>query len=194
MTKSIQMKSVILLISMFYFQVVFTQFYIRTKKNIGIYSTYNFGQERVLQPSFQLGVCSQFGRHFLPEIGATFASVNNTATFRSVNAGLQFRKRLLKINERKRGAKCKFEILDLFIVPEYFYTPNETFHFDNNTYALCYGLAIHHFESGGSKRSRAWSTKLEAYHRSYFGEISLGRREFGLALRIQHFKTYDFLR
>jgi len=189
-----QMKAVILLISLISFQIVFAQYYVRTKKNIGVYSTYNFGQDRILQPSVQLGVCSQIGRHFIPEIGATFVSVNQDAAFRSLNAAIQYRTRLLKIHERKRGAKCKLELLDLFVAPEYFYTPNESFRFDKNTYSLRYGLAIHHFETGGSKRSRAWLTKLEAYHRSYFGEISKGRREFGLALRIQHFKTYDFLR
>ena len=188
------MKAVILLISIFSCQVVSAQYYIRTKKNIGVYSAYNFGQDRVLQPSVQLGLCRQIGRHLIPEIGATFVSVNQDANFRSFNAGLQYRSRLLKIHERKRGAKCKFELLDLFVVPEYIRTPNKSFRFDKNTFALRYGLAIHHFESGGSKRSRAWLTKLEAYHRSYFGEISSGRREFGLALRVQHFKTYDFLR
>lgn len=188
------MKAVILLISLISFQFVVAQYYVRTKKNIGIYSMYNFGQDRVLQPSVQVGLCSQFGRHFIPEVGATFVSVNQDATFRSLNAGLQYRTKLLKIHERKRGSKCKFELLDLFVAPEYFYTPIESFRFAKNTYSLRYGLAIHHFESGGSKRSRAWLTKLEAYHRTYFGEISSGRREFGLALRIQHFKTYDFLR
>lgn len=188
------MKALILLVFLFSFQVVFSQYYIRTKKNIGIYSAYNFGQGRVVQPSFQLGLCSQIGKHFIPEIGATFVSVNQDASFRSFNAGLQYRTKLLKIHERKRGAKCKFELLDLFVAPEYFRTPNESFRFDENTFALRYGLAIHHFETGGTKRSRAWLTKLEAYHRTYFGEISSGRREFGLALRIQHFRTYDFLR
>ena len=188
------MKVLTLLISLISCQLVFAQYYIRTKKNIGAYSAYNFGQDRNLQPSLQVGLCSQVGRHFIPEIGATFVSVDQDATFRSLNAGLQYRTRLLKINERKRGAKCKFELLDLFVAPEYFHTPNQTFRLNQNTFALRYGLAIHHFESGGSKRSRAWLTKLEAYHRSYFGEINSGRREFGLALRIQYFKTYDFLR
>lgn len=188
------MKAVFLIISLISFHIVFAQYYVRTKKNIGIYSTYYFGQKRVLQPSVQVGVCSQIGRHLIPEIGATFVSINQDASFRSFKAAIQYRTRLLKIHERKRGAKCKFELLDLFVAPEYFYTPNESFRFGKNTCSVRYGLAIHHFETGGSKRSRAWLTKLEAYHRTYFGEISKGRREFGIALRIQHFKTYDFLK
>jgi hypothetical protein len=187
-------KSFILLTTLFGVQIASAQFYIRTKKNIGVYSSYNFGQDRLMQPSVNIGLFTQIGKHFIPELGANFVSIDQEAAFRSLNAGLQYRTRLLKINERKRGAKCKMEILDLFAAPEYFYTPNESHRLEKNTYAMRYGIALHHFETGGFKRSRAWLTKIEAYHRTYFGYENPKRREFGIALRIQFFKTYDFLR
>ena len=69
---------------------------------------------------------------------------------------------------------------------------------DTNTnqsqFSIRYGLGLYHVESGGSKRSRAWLTKVEAYHRTYIGGTQDLPHEFGIALRVQHFKTYDFLR
>jgi hypothetical protein len=134
------------------------------------------------------------GRHFIPEIGVSIVTLNENPAFRSFNAGLQYRTHLLRINQRKIGAKCKGELIDLFVAPEYIYTPNNSFRMNENSYSLRYGLALHHYESGGSRRSRAWNTKLEAYHRNYFGNTTPIKHEFGIALRIQYFKTYDFLR
>ncbi len=189
-----QMKIIALILTVFVVQSSFGQYYIRTKKNIGVYSNKNFGQSRGLNSSFQLGVCTQIGGYVIPEFGAAFTSVGDDILFRSVTGAIQFRKRILQINERKRGRACVGEIVDLFLAPEYFYTPNNTFGFEKNTYSARYGLAIHHYKTGGGKRSRSWNTKLEAYHRTYFEEQSPLRNEFGLALRIQYFKTYDFLR
>lgn len=175
-------------------QSIFGQYYIRTKKNLGAYSNKNFGQSRGLNPSFQLGICTQIGGYVIPEFGASFTSVGDDVLFRSLTGAIQFRKRILKINERKRGRACIGEIIDLFVAPEYFHTPSNTFGFEKNTFAARYGLAIHHYQTGGNKRSRSWNTKLEAYHRTYFEELAPLRNEFGLALRIQYFKTYDFLK
>ena len=189
-----QMKIIALILTVFVVQSSFGQYYIRTKKNIGVYSNYNFGQVRGLSSSYQLGICSQFGGYVIPEIGVSFVAMGDDMLFQSFTGAIQFRKRLLKINERKRGAKCIGEIIDIFVAPEYFHTPNNNINLDKNTFSARYGLAIHHYQSGGSKRARTWNTKLEAYHRTYFEEQAPLRNEIGVALRIQYFKTYDFLR
>lgn len=193
-TNKIQMKLIVLFITGFFAQAAFSQYFIRTKKNIGVYSNYNFGQTRGLASSYQLGICSQLGGYVIPELGVSIVAKGDDFIFQSLTSAIQFRKRILKINERKRGAKCMGEIIDFFIAPEYFYTPNEQFNLAKNTFSARYGLAIHHYQTGGSKRARAWNTKFEAYHRSYFEDQTPIRNEFGIALRIQYFKTYDFLR
>ncbi len=65
--------------------------------------------------SIQLGLCRQFGKYFVPEIGMTIS----TPSFESLFTGVQIRKNLFKITQRKVGAKCKSEVLECFIVPEY---------------------------------------------------------------------------
>lgn len=187
------MKLIVLFIASFIVHTAFGQYYIRTKKNIGVYSNYNFGQARGLATSYQLGICSQIGGYVIPEVGASFVANGDDIVFQSLTGAIQFRKRILRINERKRGAKCIGEIIDIFVAPEYFHTPNNNFNLDKNTFSARYGLAIHHYQTGGSKRAKTWNTKLEAYHRTYFEEQAPLRNEFGVALRIQYFKTYNFL-
>ena len=118
------MKSLFLLFLLTYCQFFSAQYYIRTKQNVGIYTNYNFGQSRVLNPSFQLGICTQIGGYMIPEAGVSFVSAGEENVFQSATGAIQFRKRILKINARKRGAKCMGEIIDLFVAPEYFYSPN----------------------------------------------------------------------
>lgn len=132
---------------------------------------------------------------FIPEVGLTLRNSNNLWSFSGINTALQFRKRALTLNSRKRGSKCKMELLDVFVAPEFFamQPSNVRPTFPNHSFAIRYGLALHHFETGGSKRNRAWNTKFEVYHRNYFNENQPIKHEFGIALRIIHFKTYDFL-
>jgi hypothetical protein len=176
---------------------LFGQYFIRTKKNFGVFSNYNFGEiNGNPAPSFQLGVCRQFGSYVIPEVGLTFRNCDEIYSFAGINAALQFRKRALKLYVRKRGAKCKMELLDVFAAPELFaIQPKFTRPaFPNHSFALRYGLALHHFESGGSRRNKAWNVKLEVYHRNYFNAIQPIKHEFGIALRVLHFRTYDFLK
>lgn len=176
--------------------MVFGQYFIRTKKNFGVFTNYNFGEINGLQfPSLQLGICRQFGSYIIPEVGLTLRNSNNLWSFSGINTALQFRKRALTLNSRKRGSKCKMELLDVFVAPEFFamQPSNVRPTFPNHSFAIRYGLALHHFETGGSKRNRAWNTKFEVYHRNYFNENQPIKHEFGIALRIIHFKTYDFL-
>jgi hypothetical protein len=179
------------------------QYYVRTKKNIGVIGMYNLRPEAAqldlasTTPFLQLGLCRQFGKYAVPEIGITLAAPSATGlnpTFEGLFTGLQLRKNLIKINQRKHGAKCKAELLECFVTPEYRYSLNEIRNTNQSQFSIRYGLGLYHVESGGSKRSRAWLTKVEAYHRNYMGGVQAQPHEFGLALRIQHFKTYDFLR
>ena len=191
------MKTSILLILALISGLAFSQHYVRTKKNFGVFSNYNFGQiNGNLAPSLQLGLCRQFGSYVIPELGITFRRNNDLWSYTGVNAAVQFRKRALKINSRKRGAKCKMELLDVFVAPELFaIQPKFTRPaFPNHSFALRYGLALHHFESGGSRRNKAWNVKLEVYHRNYFNAIQPIKHEFGVALRVLHFRTFDFLK
>jgi len=80
------------------------------------------------------------------------------------------------------------------VTPEYRYSFENKRTETQNQFSVRYGLGLYHVESGGSKRARAWVTKVEVYHRNYFGNYSPSPYEFGLGLRIQHFKTYDFLK
>jgi hypothetical protein len=59
----------------------FSQLYIRTNKNIGVIGMYNLSN--VSNPSdlitsstssIQLGLCRQFGKYFVPEIGMTIST------------------------------------------------------------------------------------------------------------------------
>jgi hypothetical protein len=179
------------------------QYYVRTKKNIGILGMYNLRPEAKQQnlaattPFLQLGLCRQFGKYAVPEIGITLAAPSSTGldpTFEGLFTGLQLRKNLIKINQRKHGAKCKAELLECFVTPEYRYSLNDIRNSNQSQFSVRYGLGLYHVESGGSKRAKAWVTKVEAYHRTYIGGTQDLPHEFGIALRIQHFKTYDFLR
>jgi hypothetical protein len=179
------------------------QYYVRTKKNIGVLGMYNVRPETTQQdfasttPFLQLGLCRQFGKYAVPEIGITLAapaSAGLNPTFQGLFTGLQLRKILIKINQRKHGAKCKAELLEGFVTPEYRYNLNTIRNSNQQQFSVRYGLGLYHVESGGSKRAKAWVTKVEAYHRTYIGGTQDLPHEFGIVLRIQHFKTYDFLR
>ena len=173
---------------------LYGQHYIRTKKNLGVLGMYNLGQMNAIDPSYQFALCKQFGRYTLPELGVKAVSQESGLQINSLYAGVQFRKNLIKLNERKKGAKCKLEILEGFVTPEFNYYLSNTASAKPAPFSLRYGLGLYHVESGGSKRSRAWATKVEVYHRSYIQTSSPYQQEFGVALRIQHFKTYDFLK
>jgi hypothetical protein len=185
--------TILLLISISYSQL-FGQYYIRTKKNLGVVGMYNVGSSNQLNPSYQFALCKQFGRYAVPEIGIKAQSHVNGLEINALYAGIQFRKNLVKLNERKKGAKCKLEMLEGFVTPEFNYYLAQSASSEQAPFSIRYGLGLYHVESGGSKRSRSWATKMEVYHRSYLDPTIPYRQEFGVALRIQHFKTYDFLK
>jgi hypothetical protein len=170
------------------------QYYMRTKKNVGIVSMYNFGKEDRLAPSIQFGLCKQFGRYTIPELGFKAQSNNGAMEPFSLYTGIQFRKNLIKLNTRKKGAKCMAELLEGFVTPEFQYVLPNTNIQTQAPFSIRYGLGIYHAESGGSRRSRTWETKVEVYHRNFLGGPTANQQEFGVALRIQHFKSYDFLK
>jgi hypothetical protein len=188
------MKLPILLLVSFFYGQLFGQYYVRTKKNLGVVGMYNIGSANQLNPSYQFALCKQFGRYAVPEIGFKAESNLNGLDINALYAGIQFRKNLVKLNERKKGAKCKLEMLEGFVTPEFNYYLSQSASSEQAPFSIRYGLGLYHVESGGSKRSRSWATKMEVYHRSYLQPTIPYRQEFGIALRIQHFKTYDFLK
>jgi hypothetical protein len=184
-------------------QISSAQYYVRTKKNFGVIGMYNMSPVNAdlnfssSTPFLQLGVCRQFGKYAVPEIGIALASpttIGQNPTIAGLFTGLQLRKNLFTINERKHGSKCKAEVVECFVTPEYQLSFNNARNANTGQFAVRYGLGLYHVQSGGSKRSRAWVTKVEAYHRNYLGGPQALPHEFGVALRIQHFQTYDFLR
>ena len=188
------MKLAVLLVIFSFYSQLFGQYYIRTKKNIGMVGMYNIGNVNRQEPSYQFALCKQFGRYTLPELGVKAVSQESGLQINSLHAGVQFRKNLIKLNERKKGAKCKLEMLEGFVTPEFnYYLSRNTLAFQS-PFSIRYGFGLYHVESGGSKRSRAWATKIEVFHRSYLHSTIPYQQEFGVALRIQYFKTYDFLK
>ena len=127
------------------------QYYVRIKKNIGVISMYNLPTETTQQglasttPFLQLGLCRQFGKYAVPEIGITLAAPSASglnATFEGLFIGLQLRKNLIKINQRKHGAKCKAELLEYFVTPEYRYSLNEIRNSKQSQFSIRYGLGL----------------------------------------------------
>jgi hypothetical protein len=173
------------------------------KKNMGVIGMYSFNPSQANQMNaassqfVQIGICKQLGKYTIPELGLAIKGpeaygLNPTMT--GVFSNIHFRKNLFVINQRKHGAKCKAEVLECFVTPEYRYSFENKRTETQNQFSVRYGLSLYHVESGGSKRSRAWVTKFEVYHRNYVGNYSPAGNEFGVGLRIQHFKTYDFLK
>lgn len=182
---------------------LFAQHYVRTKKNIGALGMYSLSPTVNSQnissssPFLQLGLCRQFGKYTIPEFGISIArpsAIGLNPSVTGIFTGVQFRKNLIKINERKHGAKCKAEVIEGFFTPEFRYNFDPLRTASQNQFSLRYGLSLYHIESGASKRARAWVTKIEVYHRNYLGATNANPHEFGIALRIQYFKTYDFLK
>ncbi len=188
------MKTNLFLLCAFFSWNLEAQYFIRTKKNLGVVSMYNYGQNERLSTSAQFGLCKQFGRYTIPEIGFKIQQNNDIMEPYSLFTGIQFRKNLIKLNSRKKGAKCMAELLEGFVTPEFQYVLPNTNIQTQAPFSIRYGLGIYHAESGGSRRSSTWEAKVEVYHRNFLGGSTSNQQEFGIALRIQHFKSYDFLK
>ena len=203
------MKMLLLLcIILFFFFFFESQVYMRTHKNIGVYGQLNTPDfNKNGSYSFQTGITRQFGRYLLPElgyrqmvhreIGRSF-ELNKPNKEHFITSAMIFRAPLMVINERKKGRSCRGEVLEIFCGPELFYRFNGAESMNENLFtSVKGGLGIFHVRTGHSKRSKAWTVKLEAYYRYQF-ENSKSTfdipNEFGLQLRLLRYKVYDFVR
>jgi hypothetical protein len=179
---------------------LFGQIYMRTKKNIGFYGNYNYSEKNKSLNSFGFGFTKQLGHYILPEIGyrqqtndvfrSNISPLNDRSHF--IQTGMTFRKKILKINERKAGRSCQAELIELFVTPEFFgRIPKESENLKFNS-AIRAGLGIYHFQTGFSRFSKMFQIKLEGYYRHNLSKDPIIPNEFGLQLRLQKFKVYDF--
>ncbi|MFM7387423.1 MAG: hypothetical protein ACKO5L_04625, partial [Bacteroidota bacterium] len=174
------------------------QVYMRKKQNIGFYTGGTFKDAQFNTAS--IGLTRSVFNYFEPEIGlrATLplAAPADNSQMHNVylTAGLNVRKSLFPINQRKKGRSCRGEIIEIFAAPEYNYLiKSNTDRFDQGQFSLRTGLGIFHYQTGFSKRSKAWNMKVQFYYRYVPGPITNTmsiKNEFGIQLRIFKFKTY----
>ena len=184
------------------------QVYMRTHKNFGVYGQLNTSDfDKNGSYSFQTGITRQFGRYVLPEFGyrqmiqkdnTRFIELNEHIREHFLTTAMIFRAPLVVINERKKGRSCRGEVLEIFCGPEVFYRLNGADGVKENlSTSIKGGLGIFHVRTGHSKRSKAWTVKLEAYYRHQFenpiNEFHIPN-EFGLQIRLLRYKVYDFVR
>ncbi|MBT5932174.1 MAG: hypothetical protein HOH34_02430 [Flavobacteriales bacterium] len=203
------MKKLILLLIIFSMnQFTEAQVYMRTHKNLGVYGQLNTSDfDKNGSYSFQTGITRQFGRYVLPEFGYRqmiqkdnnrFIELNDPIREHFLTTAMIFRAPLVVINERKKGRSCRGEVLEIFCGPEVFYRLNGSEGFKENlSTSIKGGLGVFHVRTGHSKRSKAWTVKLEAYYRHQFenpmNEFHIPN-EFGLQIRLLRYKVYDFVR
>ena len=184
------------------------QVYMRTHKNFGVYGQLNTSDfDKNGSYSFQTGITRQFGRYVLPEFvyrqmiqkdNTRFIELNEPIREHFLTTAMIFRAPLVVINERKKGRSCRGEVLEIFCGPEVFYRLNGADGVKENlSTSIKGGLGIFHVRTGHSKRSKAWTVKLEAYYRHQFenpiNEFHIPN-EFGLQIRLLRYKVYDFVR
>ena len=201
-------KQFIFIVIIFSSSHLISQIYMRTHKNLGIYGQFNTPDfEKNGSYSFQTGITRQFGRHLLPELGyrqmvqkeadRSF-QLNKPNKEHFVTTAMIFRSPLVVINERNQGRSGRGEVLEVFCGPEVFYRFRDSERLKENMFtSIKGGLGIFHVRTGFSKRSKAWTVKLEAYYRYQFkntlSDLEIPN-EFGLQLRILRYKVYDFVR
>jgi len=179
----------------------FGQMYVRKKQNIGFYTGGTFKDAQFNTAS--IGLTRSIFNYFEPEIGlrATLplaAPADNSQMHHVyLTTGLNIRKSLFPINQRKKGRSCRGEIIEIFAAPEYNYLiKSNTDRYDKGQFSVRTGLGIFHYQTGFSKRSKAWNVKAQFYFRYVPGPITNTmsiKNEFGIQLRIFKFKTFDFV-
>lgn len=193
------MKNILIFSCIFLITPLFGQIYMRTKKNIGFYANLNQRTEANKLNSFGVGFTRQFGSYILPEIGyrqqvepfdRTMTQTGIKSHF--IQTGITFRKKILKINERKVGRSCQAELIEIFVTPELFgRIPNQTSDFNYNP-SIRAGLGIYHVQTGFGRFNKMFQLKVEGYYRHSFGENPIVPNELGIQLRILKHKIIDF--
>ena len=171
----------------------------RKKQNFGFYTGGTFKDAQFNTAS--IGLTRSVFNYFEPEIGlrATLplaAPADNSQMHHVyLTTGLNIRKSLFPINQRKKGRSCRGEIIEIFAAPEYNYLiKSNTDRYDRGQFSVRTGLGIFHYQTGFSKRSKAWNVKAQVYFRYVPGPITNTmsiKNEFGIQLRIFKFKTFN---
>ena len=196
------MRFFIVFISLVILHQTSAQAYMRKKQNIGFYTGGTFKDAQFNTAS--IGLTRSVFNYFEPEIGLRATLPLATPTDNSqmhnvyLTAGLNVRKSLFPINQRKKGRSCRGEIIEIFAAPEYNYLiKSNSDRFDQGQFSLRTGLGIFHYQTGFSKRSKTWNVKAQVYFRYVPGPITNTmsiKNEVGVQLRIFKFKTYDFVK
>lgn len=176
-----------------------SQIYMRKKQNIGVYGggTLNAGQFN----NATFGLTRSMLHYFEPEIGLRASLANGSLEQNKslhFTSALNVRKSIFRIFERKRGRSCRGEVIEVFVAPEYnLLLKSSTDRMDKGQFSIRGGLGIFHYQTGFSKRSKAWNVKAQCYYRYVPGPITSTQsiqNEIGVQLRIFRFKTYDFVK
>jgi hypothetical protein len=188
--------------SFFLFSSVFAQMHMRKKQNMGVYAGGTFQDAQF--NTLSAGITRSFFQFFEPEIGfrttlpLTATSDLSTPKNTYITAGLNLRKSLFPINQRKKGRSCRGEIIEIFAAPEYnLLVKSNSQRYDVGQFSLRTGLGIFHYRTGFSKGSKAWNVKAQVYFRYVPGPVTNTmsiKNEFGVQLRLFKFKTYDFVK
>ena len=181
--------------------LLYSQMYMRTNKNIGFVSSFNLPiSNSTYNHAFSLGITKQIGAYVLPEIGYRLNTQDFSREYLNVKdqslgfVAINFRKRLFLINKRRVGSCCKAELVEILCAPELYFKGGKNISFINST-NLRIGLGLYHVKSGYSKRSKSWTIKVEGYYRvplNLIDESSI-KSEIGIQLRILRHRIYDFL-
>ncbi len=177
------------------------QVYMRKKENFGVYGGGNFKNAEF--NTLQFGLTTNLFHFFEPEIGlrATLPlkSSNDFTQPHNVylTTGLNIRKSLFPIYQRKVGASCRGEMIEIFAAPEYnFLLKSHTDRYDLGQFSVRAGLGLFHYQTGFSRSNKAWQVKAQVYYRYVPGPLTNTmsiKNEFGVQLRIFKFKTYDYV-
>ena len=148
--------------------------------------------------TFSAGITRSFFQFFEPEIGfrttLPFTATSDLSTPKNtyITAGLNLRKSLFPINQRKKGRSCRGEIIEIFAAPEYnLLVKSNSQRYDVGQFSLRTGLGIFHYRTGVSKGSKAWNVKAQVYFRYVPGPVTNTmsiKNEFGVQLRLFIFR------
>jgi hypothetical protein len=185
------MKKLVFLSLLFFVTTVNAQHYVRTKRNFGVTTSYNFIENTRLQSrperaaegySFAIGITRQVKRVLYPELffiqhRATFPSsvespvAASAYVFNGIGGGMTAKLNLFSFDSKKKNGYCFARVANLLVGVDY------AFNFDISTNANLktlneangkIGLGMYSVWGGSSKRHMAWTIHWEGYYKYGF--------------------------
>ncbi len=217
------MKTFIFLTVIIFYKInCHSQYYERSKKNIGVYFSANpFGQvaqqnDNLNTFSFSAGVVKKVIPGVYPSIGYSYSKLNqpinfnrNTAqlnSFQTLDASLLLDKKLIKFNRGLRlTSSCHYFVLGLIFGPEYHYLlgSRKLNNSSNGEIAAQVGFSIYHYTSSHTRKSKNKTRQYDVFFRKGYTPIlsttitgikeEYFRQEIGIRVRLIHHKVYNFL-